>query len=249
MLHSTKELETYSIQATDGAIGTIKDFYFDDEAWTVRYLVVDTRVWLPDRRVLISPMSMDGSRPIARAFPLSISKEQVRNSPNIDTHRPVSRQHEISYLGYYGYPYYWGGSGVWGQFAYPGMLAGSAYGMSNSEYRRVRASAERTASEAEERRLRDEDPHLRSCGAVNHYHVHATDGDIGHVDGLLIDEDSWAIRSLIVNTSNWWLGHQVLVAPDQIGEVSWSYEKVTTRLSRQAIKDAPTYEPASTGNV
>jgi len=246
MLHSIEELKTYSIAATDGAIGTIKDFYFDDEAWTIRYLVVDTSIWLPTREVLVSPMSIEGSPPIAHAFALAISKEQVRNSPNIDTRKPVSRQHEISYLGYYGYPYYWGGSGVWGQFAYPGMLGGSAYGMSNSEYRRVRASAERTATEAEERRLRDEDPHLRSCNAIVRYHVHATDGDIGHVDGFLIDEDTWAIRSLIVNTSNWWLGHQVLISPNLIGEVSWPYEKVTTSLSRQAIKDAPTYDSTST---
>jgi len=246
MMRSTKELETYSIEATDGAIGSIKDLYFDDETWTIRYLVVDTSVWLAGRKVLVSPMSLDSSDPKARVFSISVSKERVKDSPNIDTQKPVSRQHEIRYFGYYGYPYYWGGSGVWGQFAYPGMLAGSAYGMSNSEYARVRESAERTAAEAEERRLQDEDPHLRSCNAIKHYHVHATDGDIGHVDAFLVDEDSWTIRYLIVNTSNWWLGHQVLIAPGQIGEVSWSREKVTTSLSRQAIRDAPTYHSGST---
>jgi len=244
MLHSTKELEKYSIVATDGAIGDIKDFYFDDEAWAVRYLVVDTGAWLPGRKVLISPFSIAHWDHAARAFPVSVSKEQIKHSPSIDTQKPVSRQHEIRYLGYYGYPYYWGGSGVWGQCAYPGMMrTGSAYGMSDAVYRRVRASNERIAAEAEEQRERqDEDPHLRSCNAVRQYRVHSTDGDIGHVDGFLIDERSWAIRYLIVNTSNWWVGHEVLVAPDRIGEVSWSYAKVTVGLSRQEIKDAPTYD-------
>jgi hypothetical protein len=244
MLHSTNELEKYSIVATDGAIGDIKDFYFDDEAWAVRYLVVDTGAWLPGRKVLIAPFSIAHWDHAARAFPVLVSKEQIEHSPSINTQKPVSRQHEIRYLGYYGYPYYWGGSGVWGQCGYPGMMrTGLAYGMSDAVYRRVRASNERMAAEAEEQRERqDEDPHLRSCNAVKQYHVHATDGDIGHVDGFLVEEQSWAIRYLIVNTSNWWLGHHVLVAPGRIGEVSWSYAKVTVGLSRQEIKDAPTYD-------
>jgi hypothetical protein len=243
MLHSAKELEKYSIVATDGAIGDIKDFYFDDEAWAVRYLVVDTGAWLPGRKVLISPFSIEHSDHVARAFPISVSKEQIKHSPSIDTHKPVSRQHEIRYLGYYGYPYYWGGPGVWGQCAYPGMmLTSSAYGMSDAAYRRVRASNERIAAEAEEQRRRqEEDPHLRSYNAVKQYHLHAIDGDIGHVDEFLIDEQSWAIRYLIVNISNWWVGHQVLVAPRRIGEVCWSSAKVTVSLSRQEVKDAPTY--------
>lgn len=243
MLHSVKELEKYSIVATDGAIGNISDFYFDDEAWVVRYLVVDTSVWLYGRKVLISPFSIQRSDQMARVFPVSVSKGQIKNSPRIDTHKPVSRQHEIRYLDYYGYPYYWSGSGVWAQYAYPGMtLTGSAYGMSDAAYRQVRASNDRIAAEAEEQRLRrDEDPHLRSCNAVKQYHVRATDGDIGHMDGFLVDENTWAVRYLIVNTSNWWLGNQVLVAPDRIGEVSWSNATVRVSLSRQEIKDAPTY--------
>jgi hypothetical protein len=228
--------------ATDGAIGDITDFYFDDEAWAVRYLVVDTSAWLPGRKVLISPFSIEHSDHAARAF--FASKEQIKHSPSIDTQKLVSRQHQIRYLGYYGYPYYSGGSGIWGQGPYPGMmLTGSAYGMSDAAYSRVRAANERTAGEAEEQRRRqDEDPHLRSCNVMTQYHVHATDGDIGHVDGFLIDDQSWAIRYLIVNTSNWWIGHQVLVAPGRIGEASGSYSKVTVSLSRQEIKEAPTYD-------
>jgi len=245
MLRSVKELEKYSVGATDGTIGTIDDFYFDDQDWVIRYVVVDTGAWLTGRKVLISPFSIGYSDQASRVFPVSISREQIKNSPSIDTAKPVSRQHEIRYLGYYGYPYYWGGAGLWGGGAFPGaMLAGSAYGGSDAEYLRAAASNARIAADAEEKRHKDDNPHLRICNAVEQYHVHAADGDIGHVDGFLVEEQSWAIRYLILNTSNWWIGHQVLVAPDWIGEVSWAYSKVTVSLDRQAIKDAPAFDPA-----
>lgn len=88
-----------------------------------------------------------------------------------------------------------------------------------------------------------EDPHLRSCREVMKYHIHATDGDIGHVDGMLVDDQTWAIRYLIVNTSNWWLGHRLLIAPQWIEDVSWFDSKVSLKMNRKAIKDAPAYDP------
>jgi len=94
----------------------------------------------------------------------------------------------------------------------------------------------------EEARHQNDDPHLRSCQAVKKYFVHATDGDIGHVSGYLIDDETWAIRYLIVDTSNWWLGHQVLIAPQWLLDVSWLAGKVSVNLSRQAVKDAPSYD-------
>jgi hypothetical protein len=108
-----KDLEDYVIGAADGTIGHVKDFYFDDEAWVIRYLVVDTGTWLSSRTVLISPIAIGHPNWLEKILPVSITKEQVKNSPDIDTEKPVSRQHEIQYLGYYGYPYYWGGPGLW----------------------------------------------------------------------------------------------------------------------------------------
>lgn len=113
MLSTVEELEKYTIGATDGTIGTVDDFYFDDHDWVVRYVVVDTSAWLPGRKVLISPFSIGDSDLRNHVFPASISRDQIKNSPGIDADKPVSRQHEIRYLGYYGYPYYWGGSGLW----------------------------------------------------------------------------------------------------------------------------------------
>ncbi len=244
MLRNMKDLDGYAIRATDGNIGHVTDFYFDDQAWVIRYLVVDTGTWLSSRKVLISPIAIGHPDWMDKILPVSITKEQVKNSPEIDTDKPVSRQHEKDYLGYYGYPYYWGGTGLWGGGAYPGMLMTGYYAIGAARPA-VPPEVEEANARAEAARHRDDDPHLRSCNAVMGYHTHAKDGDIGHVQGLLVDEETWAIRYMIVDTSNWWLGHQVLIAPQWITAVSWPEATVSVSLTRQAVKDAPAYDPAA----
>ncbi len=244
MLRSVKDLEGYAVGATDGTIGHVKDFYFDDQAWVVRYLIVDAGAWLSSRKVLVSPIAIDRPDWVERLLHVRMTKEQVKNSPDIDTDKPVSRQHEMEYSGYYGYPYYWGGAGYWGGGMYPSLMMpgyGGGYGATLA----TRSEEQGAYARAEEQRSRTEDPHLRSCRAVMKYRVHASDGDIGHVDGMLVDDATWAVRYLIVNTSNWWQGHQVLVAPQWIEGVRWGDSKVSVKLTRQAIKDAPAYDPSS----
>jgi sporulation protein YlmC with PRC-barrel domain len=245
MLRSMSDLEGYAIHATDGPIGHVKDFYFDDEAWVVRYLIVDTGSWLSSRKVLISPLAIGQSNWADKALSASITKEQVKNSPDIDTDKPVSRQHEMEYLGYYNYPYYWGGAGFWGAGAYPSMML-LGVGSAGSASKYVTAQADQAQAAREAAKHKNDDPHLRSGEAVMKYHIEASDGGIGHVQGLLIDEDTWAIRYLIVDTSNWWLGHQVLIAPKWIKNVRWPDNTVSVNLTRQAVKDAPPYNPALT---
>ena len=244
MLRTMNDLEDYAIRATDGTIGHVKDFYFDDGAWVIRYLVVDTGSWLLSRKVLISPIAIGHPNWTEKVLPVSITKEQVKNSPDIDTDKPVSRQHEMRYLGYYGYPYYWGGAGLWGGGFYPSLMMPGYDGFASTPHA-VQSEAEKAFAQAEVARHEDDDHHLRSCKAVKGYHIQATDGDIGHVQGLLVDEETWAIRYIIVDTSNWWLGHQVLIAPQWIQDVSWSDATVSVNLTRQAVKDAPPYDSAA----
>ena len=244
MLREVKDMVGSTIAATDGDIGHVRDFYFDDEAWVIRYLIVETGTWLSKRKVLVSPMALRELNWDVNRFPAGLTREQVRNSPGIDTDKPVSRQHELEFHHYYGYPYYWGSSGFWGMGYYPGsMLTGAGNGESGSEFLAAQVEQERLAREVDE--SEGDDPHLRSCREVTGYHIEAVDGEIGHVQGILVDEDSWAIRYLIVNTSNWWQGHQILVAPEWITDVSWFDRKVMIDLTRQAIQDAPHYDPAS----
>jgi hypothetical protein len=218
MLRSIKDLEGYAIGATDGVIGQVQDFYFDDEAWVIRYLVVDAA----KRKVLISPISVGVPDWDGKILPVSLTRQQVADSPDVDTDRPVSRQQEMGYLGYYGYPNYWGGGGLWGGALYPDML---------------QAGLEVKASDGEH-----SDVHLRSGNAVMRYYVHASDGDIGHVHGFIVDERSWAIRYLIVNTSNWWVGHDVLVAPEWITDVDWAESHVSVDLTRTEVSLSPRYD-------
>ena len=242
MLRDVKGLEGYAITAADSAIGHVKDFYFDDEQWVIRYLVVEAGSWLASRMVLISPISVGVPEWTRRQLPVRISREQVEKSPGIDTHKPVSRQHEMDYQMHYGYPAYWGGGGLWGEGLYPSSLL-PGYDDLGSTSAAAGAPAERVHEKREEVRRHDDDPHLRSCQAVTGYHIRATDGEIGHVEGMLVDDSTWAILYLVVNTSNWWLGHKVLIAPAWIQDVSWFESTVSIKVSRQAVKDAPPYDP------
>ena len=227
MLTNTAHLKGFAIRATDGELGTVDQFYFDDETWAIRYLMVDTGGWLGGRRVLISPISVVHTDWQAKRLDVALTKKQVENSPDIDTHQPVSRQHEAAYLGYYGYPYYWGGPYLWGPAFYPAGLA-------------IPTTAS-TEALAERIRRESTDSHLRSTEAVTGYHIEAADGEIGHVDGFVVDDEAWAIRYIEVATRNWWPGKKVLVSPAWIERVSWTDSKVYVALTREAIKNAPEY--------
>ncbi|KPN90559.1 PRC-barrel domain-containing protein [Pseudomonas nunensis] len=233
MLRSLQDLEGFTIGATDGDIGEVKDFYFDDEAWVIRYLVIDTGSWLSRRNVLISPLSIRHPDWSSHRLPVTVNSEHIKNSPGIDFDQPTSRQHEMRYLTYYGYPCYWGGADSWMPDIYPrgDGLAPGGIGVPH-------ARKERTSAQPHE----NDGLRLRSCKAIIGYHIKAIDGEIGHVETLLINEDSWAVQYLVVNTSNWWLGHRVLIAPEWIDEVSWRDHTVSLDLKRATIRTSPHYE-------
>jgi hypothetical protein len=238
MLRNTDDLLALTIGATDGEIGRIRDLYFDDDRWVVRYLVVETGSWLAGHKVLISPISTREPDWTAKVLPVALNIEQVRNCPGIDTDQPVSRQHQIAYLDHYQYPYYWQGQGIWGGGIFPQALAPGYVGVDASSMQ----AASDAYAKAERHRHRNEDPHLRSCKVVIGYHLRASDGDIGHVSGMLYDEQTWAVRYLIVDTSNWWLGHKVLIAPQWIRSLNWADRTVSVELTRASVRAAPAFD-------
>lgn len=232
MLRSVNSLRGYMIQATDGEIGHVDQFYFDDQEWTVRYLVVDTGGWLTGRRVLISPIALGDTDWQGQRLHVKLTRQQVENSPDIDTDRPVSRQQEVGYFQYYGWPYYWGGPGLWGGAMYPGYLA--------------YAPAVDAAVEEEQRRVEEEgDPHLRSTNEVMGYKIQARDDEIGGVSDFILDDETWAIRYLVVDTGGWWPGKKVLVPPPWIEQVSWTDQKVYVELDRDTIRNGPEWDPSA----
>jgi hypothetical protein len=227
MLRDSTQLKDFVIRATNGELGTVDQLYFDDETWAIRYLTVETGSWLGGRRVLISPISVVHTDWQTKRLDVALTKKQVERSPDINTHLPVSRQHEAAYFGYYGFPFYWGGPYLWGPAFYPAGLANSRSAPAELKEDSIwRAST---------------DSHLRSTEAVTGYHMEATDGEIGHLDGFLMDDEAWAIRYVEVATRNWWPGKKVLVSPAWIEQVSWTDSKVYVGLSRETIKAAPEY--------
>jgi len=225
MLSKARTLTGYKLDSRDGEIGKVKDFYFDDRHWTIRYLVADTGNWLTDRQVLISPYALVAVIKEKQHIAIDLTKKQIENSPSLNSDKPVSRQFEEAYYGYYGWPLYWGGPNMWG--CYPHIV-------------RDRGKwGESTQGE------KAWDPHLRSAHDVSGHHVQAADGEIGHVEDFVIDDETWAIRYLIIDTRNWWPGKRVLVSPQWIERVSWSKSKVFVNLSRETIKQSPEYTEES----
>jgi hypothetical protein len=224
MLRTVESLKHMTIAAIDGEIGTVTDVYFDDHDWTVRYLVAESGGWLSERRVLITPLSVRGVRWDEERIDVLLSRDQVRRSPDIDTGKRVSRQHETSFYDYYGYPYYWAGPFLWGPMAFP------------------LGNVDATAAGREVKRRENYDPHLRSANVVIGYHLEASDGSIGHVDDFLFDEETWSIRYLAIDTRNWLPGKHVLVSSEWVERVSWDERKVQVNLTRDAVRASPEYD-------
>lgn len=239
MLRSIKSLDGCTVAAVDGDIGHIEQVYFDDEKWGVRYLVVEAGNWFREQRVLISPYSIRSFDRESSAVHVDLTLQQIMDSPNIDTHKPVSRQHELGYLDYYNYPQYWGGAGLWGMGPYPVRDIQDTAG----------PTFKATAVDKNDVADPQDDVHLRSTAAVHGYHIEGTDGSIGHVCGYLFDDVAWVIRYLIVDVRNWLPGgKEVLVATSSIETINWTTSTVLTKLTRDAIKNSHRYSESSALN-
>ncbi|MEI7728747.1 MAG: PRC-barrel domain-containing protein [Verrucomicrobiota bacterium] len=221
MLSTAKMLKDYKLNSLDGEIGKVEEFYFDDRHWTIRYLVADTGNWLTGRQVLISPYALGTVNREAQHIAIDLTQKQIEEGPCLNSDKPVSRQFEEAYHGHYRWPMYWGGPYVWG---------------ANPHLVRDRKKWRKTTPDE-----KPWDPYLRSTDDVNGHLIEATDGEIGHVEDFIIDDETWAIRYLIINTRNWWPGKKVLLSPQWIEHVSWSQSKVFVNLCRATIKQSPEF--------
>jgi uncharacterized protein YrrD len=231
MLKNTKSLYGTKIMATDGHLGHITDFYFDDEIWVVRYVVVDTGTWLAERLVLLSPYAFGRLDTKAGILNSQLTKAQIEASPAIDTHRPISRQFEIDYHRHYGWPCYWDGGAMWGMSAYPEMIP---------------PLTPETAHRVQH--VQRDDNHLRSSHKVSGYAVQSIDGQIGEVTGFLLNDRSWVIRSLVVDTGEWFAKKEVLVGTEEVERIGYDESKVFVKLSKEDIQATVESEMAKVGN-
>jgi sporulation protein YlmC with PRC-barrel domain len=219
MLRIIKQLYGKKLGTSEGDIGRVKNFYFDDQKWAVRYVIVDTGSWLSARLVLISPHAFGDLHQDGKVLLVNLTRKQIENSPSIETHKPVSRQYEEEYYRYYGWPSYWQGDAMWGMSGFPvippppyPLLSTQAIVGGGPHY--------------------GDDPHLRSTQAVTGYHIQASDGVIGHVTDFMMGDKSWAIRHLVVETGHWFSGKEVLISLSKIDRISYVDSKVFVNLTK-----------------
>lgn len=228
MLVVVSALKGYAIEASDGCLGTVSDFLFDDKTWKMRWLVVDVGSWLIGRTVLIHPSAITTADHEGRKFAVKLTKAQVEGSPDTAQDLPVSRQVEFNLNSYYGWDPLWAGNSYFGGGAMASPLLspplfGSYLGQANG----IGAGAD------------EGDPHLRSVAAVDGYHLHASDGDIGHLENLMVEDSTWIIHYLIVDTRNWWPGQHVLLSPHAVEDISYLDQKIRLNVSCDQVKGSP----------
>jgi sporulation protein YlmC with PRC-barrel domain len=234
MKRSINSLLGYTIKGTDGEIGKVAEFYFDDRTSTIRYMVVKTGGWFSGKKVLISPEAFQKSEWESKTFSVNLTQEKIKNSPDIDTDKPVSRQQEELMRGYYSWPGYYGygmyGYGFWGlgMWGYP--LVEESVG-------------EKEMNQMNAKEHANDDPHLRSTHEVIGYDIHATDGKIGEVEDFLVDDNTWKIDFMVIDTGHWFPGKKVLITPDKIKEIDWETGTVVINTTIGQVKDSPEYDP------
>lgn len=215
MMKKARDILKMKIQATDGKIGHAEDIYFDDRAWTLRYIVVDSGFWLFGRKTLISPVSIRAVDFKDRLLELDLDKEHVKNSPPVDSDKPVSRQLEEQLSRHYNWPVYWARMGT--------------------------AIAEDEGIREELPPYGEGDPDLRSAKELTGYFLEATDGSVGLVDDFLIDKD-WVVRYIVCDTEEWLPGHRVIFSPEWINRIQWGRRCICLDTDRQSVKSSPGYD-------
>jgi len=238
MLWSASSVKGYAIEASDGQLGTVRDVLFDDQTWKTRWLVVHTGLWLLGRDVLLPLSALGTPDQTLRQFPVQLTRQQVKDSPNVDLDLPVSRQIEASVYGYYNWNPYWGS-----MLSPIGTAVGAPVFMSESN-----RDAKVLEPSDHEAKHGDQDPSLRSAAAVIGYHIEATDGAVGHAEDFLVDGTDGQVRYLIVDTKNWLPGKRVVISPQLIREIDWTTRAIYLNVKADMLKSSPAYDPVEIGS-
>jgi hypothetical protein len=225
MLYETKHLNDYTLYSLDGKIGKVKELFFDDLHWTVRYLVADTGKWLKGKRVLIAPSFLTDVDQQAKRISVNLTKKQIEESPHLDSDKPVSRQYEDEYHIYYGIQTYYLAPS---QLDKPPLLVYSN-----------KAAQDRNQEE------NSWEPELQSTRDVIGNIVEALDGPVGCIEDFIVDTDQWKIRYFIVDTQDWWPGKRILVAPQWAHDIKWGTKKIFIKLNREPFKQLQEYSTES----
>jgi hypothetical protein len=232
MLRSVSTINHHAVVASDGRIGTVVDFLFDDVSWHVRWAVIKIGEWPITRKVLVPTSVLSSLDSRGDDLRVRLTMQQVRQSPGIDTERPVSRQMETRLFDHYGSSPYWVDGLYYGVYGFGGSTSASPFDAPSPEQQEI----------VEAQRSHD-DPHLRSVEVVSGYHIHASDGEIGHVEDMIVDAADWTIPYLVVDTKNWWRGKTVLVSRRLVTGFDWHDRLVNIDADRHTVAASPLYDP------
>jgi uncharacterized protein YrrD len=238
MLRHESKINGYAVHASDGLVGAVCDFLFDDATWRVHWLVIDAGDWLHDCKVLLPPSALEHVNYVEHRFDVRLTRQQVKDCPEADTERPVSRQQKTKIYDYYSWSPYWGNGSYMDVMGYGGFLGGSLAPTPTAE-------SMTREKEIDDVQRRKNDPNLRSVKEVTGYHIHASDGEIGHVEDLLIEDDDWSIHYFVVDTKNWSPGNRVLISPLFVQSIQWSDRLVNLKINRQKVKDGRAFDPSA----
>lgn len=227
MLHRFHDLRGREVYGPDGLLGTLADLYFDDHVWQVRYAVVDTGGWFRRRHVLVATDALERPGEDRHRINCSLTREQFQQSPDVSERPTISHDEESRYREFFGWPRYWGG-----------FTSASTFGLTPERVAFAELQAEKQGQMAGARRSR-----LRSMHDVRGYDIAASDGPIGHVDDFIVDDESWIIRDLVVDTHTLLPGKCVLIEPEAIEAVEWIEGDVVVKLSQGDIRSRPEYKP------
>jgi len=233
MTRSIESIIGFDLRETDGELGKIADFYFDDLSWTIRYAVVKTGNWFSEKKVLISPQAFQTPDWENKQFPVNLTKDQIKNSPDIDTEKPISRQHEEQLNSYYPWVEYWGTPAAHGAGIFGAMPSDLYY--ENVTPAPVTADTNNSNSQ-------NNDQHLQSTESIKGYNIHAVDGEIGKVVDYLADDSNWKIKYFVVETGSWLDSRKVLLSTRWIKDVNWEDSTVVVDITQEAVKNSPEFD-------
>jgi len=210
----------FSLSAIDGEVGMVEEIYFDDRNWAIRYLVVKTGQWLSGRKVLISPLAFDRSQWNGRTFPVNLTINQILNSPDGDTNRPLSLQHTKALNEYY----------LWQPF------------MDNGFYAPVHCDQPDLTEKPTINCPSAENFHMRSTRDTRGFRIHAKDGEIGFVSGFIVEDESWKIVYLVVIAKSIFGDQKILISVQDICKIKWTESKIYLDISVKAVEQSRTFD-------
>jgi hypothetical protein len=223
MLRGVETLYGYTILAKGGAVGQIYDFLFDEETWEMRYLVINTSIRLSGRKVLIPVFALEHMNQRSRKATVPLTKEQVKNCPGIDTATLMSRQTQHHLNEIYPLFQYWAMSGY------------------------VSASLPLPLASNQQSQPRETNTIFRSVEDVANCRIQATDGNIGGIEDIVVDDESWSIRYIVAHPKKWLSGRTFWITPTWVKTIDWEDRQVFLEVSKKHLKNSPDYNSSDEG--